>query len=252
MGVPRGDRLVHIGRPRAFASPCQATSRFPSTSADARREVRLAELLQRAGRTTTPCISSSRRSSCARRRRRSFRDGSAADWHAVSYAEALRRRGALLERYRDSHRQSEDARVRFDARLSKARAIAERKRRSDTRMLASVRMAAQPSSRRTRRRHHGDRRRSRLLRRRRGRCFARRSSRRRSRERQIALATALPGCATRRSTRGPPPERMVAALKSRGWGEPPGRLRGRRGMACAVSRGAHSLAGAVLRRGREP
>jgi hypothetical protein len=47
---------------------------------------------------------------------------------------------ALLVRYRDSQR-SEEARVRFDARLSKARAIAERNDRSDTRMLASVRTA---------------------------------------------------------------------------------------------------------------
>jgi len=46
----------------------------------------------------------------------------------------------LLVRYRDSQ-QSEEARVRFDARLSKARAIAQRKTRSDTRMLASVRTA---------------------------------------------------------------------------------------------------------------
>jgi hypothetical protein len=44
----------------------------------------------------------------------------------------------LLERYRDSQF-SEDARTRFDARLSKARAIAERKRRTDTRALSSVR-----------------------------------------------------------------------------------------------------------------
>jgi hypothetical protein len=44
----------------------------------------------------------------------------------------------LLERYRDSQ-YSEDARTRFDARLSKARAIAERKRRTDTRALSSVR-----------------------------------------------------------------------------------------------------------------
>jgi len=44
----------------------------------------------------------------------------------------------LLERYRESQT-SEDARTRFDARLSKARAIAERKRRTDTRALASVR-----------------------------------------------------------------------------------------------------------------
>jgi hypothetical protein len=44
----------------------------------------------------------------------------------------------LLERYRESQ-SSEDARTRFDARLSKARAIAERKRRTETRALASVR-----------------------------------------------------------------------------------------------------------------
>ena len=44
----------------------------------------------------------------------------------------------LLERYRESQT-SEEARTRFDARLSKARAIAERKRRTDTRALASVR-----------------------------------------------------------------------------------------------------------------
>ena len=44
----------------------------------------------------------------------------------------------LLERYRESQT-SEDARTRFDARLSKARAIAERKRRTETRALASVR-----------------------------------------------------------------------------------------------------------------
>lgn len=44
----------------------------------------------------------------------------------------------LLERYRESQT-LEEARTRFDARLSKARAIAERKRRTDTRALASVR-----------------------------------------------------------------------------------------------------------------
>jgi tetratricopeptide (TPR) repeat protein len=44
----------------------------------------------------------------------------------------------LLERYRESQ-SSEDARTRFDARISKARAIAERKRRTDTRALSSVR-----------------------------------------------------------------------------------------------------------------
>jgi hypothetical protein len=44
----------------------------------------------------------------------------------------------MLERYRESQ-SSEDARSRFDARLSKARAIAERKRRTDTYALSSVR-----------------------------------------------------------------------------------------------------------------
>jgi hypothetical protein len=44
----------------------------------------------------------------------------------------------LLERYRESQ-SSEDARTRFDARMSKARAIAERKRRTDTRALSSIR-----------------------------------------------------------------------------------------------------------------
>jgi hypothetical protein len=44
----------------------------------------------------------------------------------------------LLEAYREAQI-SEDARTRFDARLSKARAIADRKRRTETRALASVR-----------------------------------------------------------------------------------------------------------------
>jgi hypothetical protein len=44
----------------------------------------------------------------------------------------------LLERYRESQT-SEDARTRFDARLSKARAIADRKRRPETGALATVR-----------------------------------------------------------------------------------------------------------------
>lgn len=44
----------------------------------------------------------------------------------------------LLERYRETQ-SSEEARTRFDARLSKARAIAERKRRTETRALSSVR-----------------------------------------------------------------------------------------------------------------
>lgn len=56
---------------------------------------------------------------------------------------------ALLERYRDSQT-SEDARNRFDARLSKARAIAERKRRSETGALATVRQVRVRSSRRRR------------------------------------------------------------------------------------------------------
>jgi hypothetical protein len=44
-----------------------------------------------------------------------------------------------LERYSDSHQASDEAHSRFDARLSKARAIAERKQRTDTRAHASVR-----------------------------------------------------------------------------------------------------------------
>jgi hypothetical protein len=44
----------------------------------------------------------------------------------------------LLERYRESQ-SSEEARTRFDARLSKARAIADRKQRQDTNVLESVR-----------------------------------------------------------------------------------------------------------------
>ena len=46
----------------------------------------------------------------------------------------------LLVRFRDSQR-SEEARSRFDARLSKARALAERKMKSETQMLTSVRSA---------------------------------------------------------------------------------------------------------------
>lgn len=45
---------------------------------------------------------------------------------------------ALLERYRESQ-SSEEARSRYDARLSKARTIADRKRRSDSGALSSVR-----------------------------------------------------------------------------------------------------------------
>jgi hypothetical protein len=56
---------------------------------------------------------------------------------------------ALLERYRDSQT-SDEARNRFDARLSKARAIAERKRRSDTGALATVRQVRVRSSQRRR------------------------------------------------------------------------------------------------------
>jgi hypothetical protein len=56
---------------------------------------------------------------------------------------------ALLERYRDSQT-SEEARNRFDARLSKARAIADRKRRSETGALATVRQVRTRSSLRRR------------------------------------------------------------------------------------------------------
>jgi hypothetical protein len=56
---------------------------------------------------------------------------------------------ALLERYRDSQT-SEEARNRFDARLSKARAIADRKRRSETGALATVRQVRVRSSQRRR------------------------------------------------------------------------------------------------------
>jgi hypothetical protein len=55
----------------------------------------------------------------------------------------------LLERYRDSQT-SEEARTRFDARLSKARAIAERKRRPDTGALETVRQVRNRSSLRRR------------------------------------------------------------------------------------------------------
>ncbi|MEO8560593.1 MAG: hypothetical protein ABI601_00865 [bacterium] len=51
----------------------------------------------------------------------------------------------LLMRYRDSQT-SEEARARFDARLSKAHAIAARSSRSETRMLASVRTAVNRKS----------------------------------------------------------------------------------------------------------
>jgi hypothetical protein len=54
----------------------------------------------------------------------------------------------LLERYRESQR-TEEARTRYDARLSKARIIAERKRRSDSGALQSVRMSmGRPTHRR--------------------------------------------------------------------------------------------------------
>jgi hypothetical protein len=56
---------------------------------------------------------------------------------------------ALLERYRDSQT-SEEARNRFDARLSKARAIADRKRRPETGALATVRQVRVRSSQRRR------------------------------------------------------------------------------------------------------
>lgn len=54
----------------------------------------------------------------------------------------------LLERYRDSQ-EVEEARTRYNARLSKARTIAERKRRSDSGALDSVRaLMGRPSVRR--------------------------------------------------------------------------------------------------------
>jgi hypothetical protein len=56
---------------------------------------------------------------------------------------------ALLERYRDSQT-TEEARNRFDARLSKARAIADRKRRSETGALVTVRQVRVRSSQRRR------------------------------------------------------------------------------------------------------
>lgn len=56
---------------------------------------------------------------------------------------------ALLEQYRDSQ-SSEEARSRYDARLSKARTIAERKRRSDSGALLSVRKVLGTSRRRGR------------------------------------------------------------------------------------------------------
>jgi hypothetical protein len=55
----------------------------------------------------------------------------------------------LLERYRESQT-SEEARTRFDARLSKARAIAERKRRPVTGALQTVREVRHRSSQRRR------------------------------------------------------------------------------------------------------
>src|ERR687890_122010 len=55
----------------------------------------------------------------------------------------------LLERYRESQ-SSEEARTRFDARLSKARAIAERKRRPVTGALETVRQVRHRSSQRRR------------------------------------------------------------------------------------------------------
>jgi hypothetical protein len=55
----------------------------------------------------------------------------------------------LLERYRESQT-SEEARTRFDARLSKARAIADRKRRPQTGALETVRQVRHRSSQRRR------------------------------------------------------------------------------------------------------
>src|SRR5688500_814066 len=55
----------------------------------------------------------------------------------------------LLERYRESQ-SSEEARTRFDARLSKARAIADRKRRPSMGALETVRQVRHRSSQRRR------------------------------------------------------------------------------------------------------
>lgn len=60
----------------------------------------------------------------------------------------------LLERYRDSQT-DEDARNRFDARISKARALSDKYTRSDSAALASVR-AIKRSSRRSRPTANGD------------------------------------------------------------------------------------------------
>jgi hypothetical protein len=59
----------------------------------------------------------------------------------------------LLERYRETQR-SEEARTRFDARLSKARAIAERKRRPQTGAIDTVRQVRRRSSQRRRSSRH--------------------------------------------------------------------------------------------------
>ena len=56
---------------------------------------------------------------------------------------------ALLEHYRDSQ-SSDEARSRYDARLSKARTIAERKRRSESGALSSVRKVLGTARRRVR------------------------------------------------------------------------------------------------------
>src|SRR3954464_6546613 len=56
---------------------------------------------------------------------------------------------ALLERYRESQT-SEEARTRFDARLSKARAIADRKRRPVTGALETVRQVRRRAKERRR------------------------------------------------------------------------------------------------------
>jgi hypothetical protein len=62
----------------------------------------------------------------------------------------------LLERYRESQ-SSEEARTRFDARLSKARAIADRKRRPSTGALETVREVRHRSSLRRRTPSRGQR-----------------------------------------------------------------------------------------------
>jgi hypothetical protein len=108
-------------------------------SDDAADHVRYAEVLQRAGDPTEAArLLESTLDACARA------TPELPGWLCGRLAALYRSLGRhddevlLLERYRESQA-SEDAGSRFDARLSKARAIAERKRRTDTRALSSVR-----------------------------------------------------------------------------------------------------------------